>query len=201
MSDAIIIFIKNPIPGKTKTRLARTLGNTKALEIYHSLCKITRRQVEKLDIDRLLFYSDEVTNNDEWDTAKYQKNIQSGVELGARMENAFTHVFTSAGKACIIGSDCPEISSQIINEAFERLNHFDFVIGPSTDGGYYLLGMRELNTSVFHGIEWSTSSVLVQTIAEIKKLNKTFFLLEELTDIDEEKDWQLFKDIIAAQNG
>ena len=197
MADALIIFIKNPIAGKTKTRLAKSLGDDKALEIYHSLCNITRKEVEQIELSRQLYYSSFIDEKDDWSNDQYHKKLQVGTDLGSRMSHAFRCTLESYDKACIIGSDCPTIHHELIEEALIKLNEFDFVIGPSTDGGYYLLGMKNHSNELFKDISWSTEKVLSQTIDAIKKIEKTYFLLEELTDIDEENDWLQFKNTIA----
>lgn len=141
--NALIIFIKNPQLGKVKTRLAKTVGDEKALEIYLELSKITRENCQILrGVQSYVFYSDFINKNDEWSNDIFEKAMQSGDDLGDRMLNAFTFILQNHSKACIIGSDCPTLSAAILEAAFETLDNHDFVVGPSTDGGYYLLGMN-----------------------------------------------------------
>ena len=92
----------------------------------------------------------------------------------------------------IIGSDCPSLSPIIINEAFERLENDDIVIGPSSDGGYYLLGMSKLIPELFQHKKWSSDSVLADTIKDTVKLQKQYSFLTELSDIDTIEDYQKF---------
>lgn len=190
--NALIIFIKNPVLGKVKTRLARTMGDTKALEIYHNLSRITRDNVLTLkDVKLYLFYSDFIDLDDDWSNELFTKCLQTGHDLGERMLNAFSEVLTNHPKACIIGSDCPTLSPLIMESAFTSLNKYDFVIGPSSDGGYYLLGMNLMPPPqyLFENIAWSTHIVFSETLHRIKKAEKSAHLLPILTDIDEEKDW------------
>jgi glycosyltransferase A (GT-A) superfamily protein (DUF2064 family) len=110
------------------------------------------------------------------------------------MSNAFSTILKTHKNAVIIGSDCPTLTTEIMERAFAQLEIHDFVVGPSTDGGYYLLGFGK-NTAhnlVFDNMEWSTDTVLPTTLRRIKKHGKTVFLLPELTDIDEAKDWQSY---------
>jgi uncharacterized protein len=201
MKNALIIFIKNPALGKVKTRIAQTLGDEKALEIYLELTEITRKNVLSLrgtkqaGLSRHVFYSDFYNHSDDWANNTFQKHVQRGNDLGERMFNAFADILKTHPKAIIIGSDCPDLTAEILTTAFEQLDTHDFVVGPSTDGGYYLLGFGAANLSdlLFKNMAWSTDSVLPTTLKRIEEAEKTVFLLPELTDIDEEKDWNAFK--------
>lgn len=186
--NAIIIFIKNPVAGKAKTRLAKDVGNDTALAIYKSLLNYTRVTSLLVNATRYLFYGGEILE-DEWDDAQFVKKLQTGNDLGERMSNAFGEVLQKHKKVLIIGSDCPQLDLLTISDAYQALDHDDFVIGPSEDGGYYLLGMRELNADVFYNISWSTDTVCSQTIAQIKDSQKTYSLLPIMSDVDYKEDW------------
>ncbi len=114
------------------------------------------------------------------------------------MFGAFQYVLNSQSKAIIIGSDCPDISSQIIEEAFIRLDKHDCVIGPSEDGGYYLLGMKKLHSALFEDIEWSSSKVMEQTIRKIESLQLSYTQLPKLNDIDTIDDLRQFPDLYQS---
>jgi uncharacterized protein len=191
-TKALIIFIKNPQKGKVKTRLARTVGDDKALEIYLELLKITLENAQTVKgCKPYLFYSDFVDMHDEWSSEVFEKKVQSGDDLGERMSNAFKIVLEKHPAACIIGSDCPTLSVEILEQSFSNLNESDYTIGPSTDGGYYLLGIRKgiAYENLFTDIEWSTPSVLPTTFERFNKNKGSYTQLPVLTDIDEEKDW------------
>jgi len=189
MKEALIIFAKKPELGKVKTRLAATIGNEQTLFIYQKLIEHTITVTKELSVDKIVFYSDSIVEKDNWDSGIYQKKLQSGNDLGDRMKNAFKSSFTAGyEKVVIIGTDCFELNETLINKAFERLNNYDAVIGPAKDGGYYLLGLKNFNPSLFENIEWSTDKVLKQTIEFSKQLNLSVFLLPELSDIDREDD-------------
>ena len=187
--ELLLIFIKNPESGKAKSRLAATLGPVKALKIYKQLLYHTRKITEKLPVALALYYSDFIPVVDEWDNGLYIKQVQSGADLGEKMRRAFQEQFAQGyNRICIIGSDCFELTSDILLEAFAKLEEHDVVIGPAADGGYYLLGMKELQPNLFQGKSWSTDSVLQETLADIKQSGLSVALLPTLTDVDEEKD-------------
>ena len=186
----LIIFIKNPKLGKVKTRLAATVGDEKALSIYKKLLGFTQKLAISLPCERMLFYSDEIEANDDWSNVFFQKNKQYGNDLGERMKNAFCEVLLTSKKAIIIGSDCAELTKEILENAFEALEKNDFVIGPAEDGGYYLLGMNHFEPTIFENINWSTAEVLSKTIEKIARLEKKVAFMPTLSDIDNEEDWK-----------
>lgn len=189
-SNHLLIFIRNPQLGRVKTRLARTTGDVEALRIYHVLLEKTRAAALGVEVKRLLLYSDFIDENDAWPNEHFYKLTQSAGDLGERMAQAFHDAFSAgACKAVIIGSDCPRLDGTMLREAFGRLDGCDFVLGPVPDGGYYLLGMKQMESSVFEGIEWSTDSVRARTLEKIRAAGKTCSLLPELTDVDTEADW------------
>ena len=191
MKNTLLIFIRNPQLGKVKTRLARTLGDAEALRIYHILLSKTRAAALDCQAERCLWYSDFVDENDDWRPFAFQKRIQHPGDLGERMEAAFQMAFEAgAQKVVIIGSDCPELSGVVLQQAFDLLDSVDFVLGPVPDGGYYLLGMKALEPSVFYGIEWSTETVRAKTLEKIAALGKSFAQLPMLSDVDTEEDWR-----------
>lgn len=187
--EALIIFVKNPEIGKVKTRLAESIGDEKALEIYLKLLERTLAITQPLVMDKFVYYSPEIIHDDQWNEALFYKAKQSDGDLGTKMQMAFEERFAVGyQRVCIIGSDCYELNSQIIEQAFAELRQHDTVIGPSTDGGYYLLGMKTLHRALFTNKPWSTDQVSAQTIADIKEQKLSCFLLPELTDIDREDD-------------
>lgn len=198
--NALIIFIKNPELGKVKTRLARTVGDVKALEIYLQLQEITHKTIleyaKEAPILPYLFYSNFIDSDDKWPNDFYVKKVQTGADLGERMLHAFQDVLKKHQKACIIGSDCPTLSASIISQAFESLEDNAYCIGPSVDGGYYLLGINQtVETDIdflFENIAWSTENVLPETVKRIGENNQKYVLLPTLNDIDDEEDWQQY---------
>lgn len=184
---ALIIFVRNPVLGKVKTRIAASIGDNKALAVYKHLLQNTKDMVSELDVIKHVFYADELNQNDLWNGN--EKHQQIGDGLGQRMKNAFKYLFEKGyTKILIIGSDCYELTSDILHSAFEKLDHSATVIGPASDGGYYLLGMRSPYLFLFDNIKWSTDIVFYQTLGIIRENNLSLSLLPQLTDVDEAKD-------------
>lgn len=199
VSNKLIIFVKNPVPGKVKTRIAATAGDENALVIYHQLLEFTKHNTQSLEgIQKFLFYSDEIEQTEEWPSDIYTKQLQVHGDLGHKMKMAFKEILNdrkkqNKTKALIIGSDCPELSESIILQAFDFLDNNDVVIGPTFDGGYYLLGMKGYFPILFDGIAWSTEDVFDLTIQIIKEQNLSFATLPTLNDIDTEDDWNAYQ--------
>lgn len=193
MSDsALIIFVKNPELGKVKTRLAKSVGNESALSIYKKLLSYTQKESSKSSTDRKVYYSSEVIKDDIW--TDVSKKEQGSGDLGQKMAAAFQRELTSYKKTCIIGTDCAQLTSDLIDQAFNALDFHDFVLGPANDGGYYLLGMKNFYPELFNNINWSTSAVLKQTLDKIKSMGASYMLLPELIDVDTVEDWNLVLD-------
>ncbi len=189
MKKALLTFAKNPVYGQVKTRLAATIGNDMALTVYRLLLQHTVSITTHLPVQKIVFYSNSVQERDVWNNKVYNKQKQSGNDLGERMRNAFAYAFYEGNKeVIIIGTDCTELTSAIIMEGFARLKNNDVVIGPASDGGYYLLAIKKIHDQLSHNINWSTNRVLHQTLAVCKKENLLVFQLQELSDIDNEKD-------------
>lgn len=189
--DLLIIFTRNPVLGKVKTRLAASIGAQSALEIYIRLLRHTEEECSKLNLPKHLYYTDSIGENDLWDSTGYQKFIQEGSDLGERMHNAFLKGFELGYKRiCLIGSDLFELEQNHITAAFEALKSHRYVLGPAHDGGYYLIGMSHLSSDLFENKEWGTSSVLKDTLNDLD--NQKVFLLEELNDIDTFEDLQAY---------
>lgn len=195
VKQLLIIFVKNPMLGKIKTRLAADVGDDRALEIYKRLLSKTHQVTKSGEFSKWVFYSDWLDKNDIWQDG-YEKKLQKGTDLGERISNAFQSGFESGyNHICIIGSDCFDLEGDSLSNAFDNLNTHDFVIGPANDGGYYLLGMNSYYPELFQNKDWSTDKVLPQTISGIKSVSKTFHLLTELSDIDTLEDLQKFPEL------
>jgi uncharacterized protein len=190
LRSLLIIFYRNPQLGKVKTRLAATLGEEKALAIYLQLVAHTRSITAALpvEIDKVVFYSDFVDTEDSWSNNHFKKHLQTGNDLGERMRNAFDWGFKQGYTAItIVGTDCFELTTQILATSFQQLKENDAIIGPASDGGYYLLGMNTLH-DLFENKTWSSNSVFTNTVADFENLKLKFFTLPVLSDIDVEAD-------------
>ncbi len=188
---ALIIFVKNPIEGRVKTRLAKTIGSQKALAIYRRLLEHTRNLALSIQLEKFLFYDEYIDAHDMWDSEVFHKQIQVGHNLGARMANAFNAVLTFHDRAVIIGSDCPGLDAVIIQEAYDRLSSYDIVIGPAFDGGYYLIGMNQTHPCLFENLEWSTDTVFKTTMDRCRENDLSVHKLPILRDIDDENDLRI----------
>ena len=185
--NLVIVFVRNPELGKVKTRLAKTIGDKDALKIYTLLLQHTESVLHKVSSDKVVYYSEEIQNKDLWDDAVYQKKLQKGADLGERMQNAFEDAFKdSYEKVVIVGSDLFDLKPTHIENAFTALENHDVVLGPSLDGGYYLLGMKKMHPAVFKNKQWGTDSVLESTLKNLNQQNVK--LLEALNDIDTFED-------------
>lgn len=192
--SALIIFARNPELGKCKTRLAKTIGDEAALNIYKHLLNHTATISANVKADKYVFYSETIKKDDLWNPDVFRKKPQYGYDLGSRMENAFSELFQLGyEKIIIIGSDALDLTTNNIDDAFQMLNTDDFVIGPAKDGGYYLLGMKTLYDSLFKDKDWGSSSVLKDTLDDIQ--NNNFSLLEELNDIDTFDDVKPYQEL------
>ena len=178
----LIIFTRRPELGKVKTRLAKDTSDEVALAVYKDLLVHTHQITKDIDVEKWVFYTDEIEFDDIWDEGNYMKMIQAEGDLGAKMQSAFFKGF-GAGyfEIVIIGSDIDTLSKEIIEDAFEQVQE-QTVIGPSEDGGYYLLGLEEPRTDVFVNKKWGTDSVLRDTLLDLA--NEEISFLDELNDID-----------------
>lgn len=175
--------------------MAKDLGESEAVRYYEKLLAITHGAAAGVDAHRWLWYGDFLNSDDLWDKGGFDKKLQEGEDLGARMKNAFKEAFDEGfEQVVIIGSDCPEISTELLETAFEKLNHTDVVTGPANDGGYYLLGMKAFH-NLFDGIAWSTGEVHEATLEKVRAGQLTFGELPVLTDLDTIEDLKKLKKI------
>lgn len=187
MDNLVIVFAKNPELGKCKTRLAKSIGDEKALEIYKELLKHTAQTIGNVNASRVVFYSEEIQTQDFWDDTLFQKQVQSEGHLGKKMQDAFDWGFAQGySKICIVGSDLLELRASDLENAFRELEQNDIVFGPAYDGGYYLMGMTQFYKQAFLEKAWSTETVLEKTVEDLKGLSIAF--LDTKTDIDTVED-------------
>ena len=188
------LFAKFWEPGRVKTRLAATLGNQLACELYEIFLFHLLDSIAPVSDHTTVVFSppDREADFRAAIALNWMLEPQSEGDLGDRMRNFFAGQFSSASsaqrktKVVVIGADCPQLSVTEIQTAFDELDKNDVVIGPSTDGGYYLLGMQGGLAEVFDDIDWSTSKVLPQTTQRLDQQNKSFALLPAKTDVDDE---------------
>lgn len=186
-TDLLLIFTRNPELGKCKTRLASKVGDEAALNIYKFLLQHTSFITQKLPVNKRVYYSEEIWVNDIWNNLYFDKKLQKGEDLGERMKNAFVDGFKEGfERIIIIGSDMYDLSQIDLEDAFDRLKKYEYVIGPALDGGYYLLGMKKLKPELFESKDWGQKSVLDATINDL--IGENYTLLTTKNDIDHYED-------------
>jgi rSAM/selenodomain-associated transferase 1 len=196
LKNALIIFIKTPIPGLVKTRLQPDLTKEESVEIYKAFLK---------DLDKHFYDQDDFTCWYAVSPENFQKDIleqtinlasyflQNGKDLGERMDNAFQFLYSRCyEKIVLIGSDLPSLNTDFINQAFQGLETKDCVLGPSKDGGYYLIALSRSYSFLFESLPWSTSEVFEKTIEILKNKGLTYKILPKLEDIDTYKELNSF---------
>ena len=202
IEQTLLIFVKNPLPGKVKTRLAATVGDDKAMAVYELLLKRTHAITSPLPVQKVVCYTDFTDEEDRWERPVFEKTLQEPGDLGERMRAAFARAFAEGSqRVLIIGSDCYQLTTEIINDAFTALEDHEVVIGPSADGGYYLLGMNMLYPELFEGIAWSTETVREETLAKAAHLGLSAKEMPVLRDVDHEADLVTIPDLEARLRG
>lgn len=183
----VIVFAKNIVLGKVKTRLAKTIGDNAAFEVYKHLIDITEQETLRLtDCDLRVYFSDVVIQAKWPNTDKF---VQQGDDLGERMFNAFQDGFDDGYTHIIgVGADLPDLSAEIMRKGLEALQSYDTVFGPSEDGGYYLIGMNRLIPEIFENKPWSTDDLLTITLRELSMFGISYVTLNELNDVDTIED-------------
>ncbi len=203
MKSCLIVFAKEPQEGRVKTRLRSCLSMTQRLNLYKAFLKDTIDLTKNIKCDlKILAYTSRKRPD-------YLKRIgrsfrfyrQKGSNLGQKMYNAFKSVEVYGDyKSVIIGSDSPSLPAIFIKNAFEKLDKNDLVLGPTLDGGYYLIGLKKPCIEIFEGIKWSSSQVLKDTVRNAKKLGKKISILKSWYDIDKPKDVVYLKKDLKNKN-
>lgn len=189
--ELVIVFVKNIKLGRVKTRLAKTIGNQGAFEVYSDLVKVTEMATKDLSVDKRIYFSDAAVDSI-W--KKDYKTVQQGIDLGERMKNAFKKGFEDGyERIVLIGSDLPDITAKHISKGLEALKQNEVSFGPAEDGGYYLIGLSKMHNFVFDNKPWSETHLLEETLSELKENDVTFTTLVTLNDID------TYDDLIASK--
>ena len=189
--EVVLVFQKNEVLGKVKTRLAVGVGEEQALEIYRQFLAKTYHALSDVSVSITTYFSEFIPENPIHSAEN--KLVQLGQDLGERMKNAFAENFESGmEKVVLIGTDCPSLEGIHLAQAFEALDQSDLVLGPARDGGYYMIGMKRRADFLFEGITWSTELVLSQTLALAAAQGMQTSLLPVLEDIDTLEDWERY---------
>lgn len=186
--DAIIVFLKAPKPGLVKTRLVPRIDAATAALLYRAMVEDLLERLGKIpSVDLLLHYAPEAAGVEltGWLGSDRRLEPQRGADLGERMSNAFRSAFESGyERAVIVGSDVPALTGRIVRAGLSALHRHDVALGPSRDGGYYLIGLSEAHPELFSRMRWSTRGVGAETVRRVKRLGLTRCDLPVLEDID-----------------
>jgi uncharacterized protein len=184
MKRALVAFCRPAIPGKVKTRLAQTIGHKAASDVYALMLSHAADKYSHVNADLRVFVSEEPEEIKlPWPITA----LQEGADLGERMSNAFLQSFSQGyDQVLLCGTDIPSLTAEIISECFDALGSWGMVIGPTTDGGYYLIGLTRaaFDSSLFTGIPWSTPSVFTDTTTAAQRLKLRTHVGPLLTDLD-----------------
>jgi uncharacterized protein len=197
----LIVFIKAPLPGQCKTRLIPYLSAKQASEFYKTLVINCFKNISPLDkagvktqnnTDIAIYTWPDIDNSFIKTLAsKYNTSLhlQQGNNLGERMHHAMQHSLQHYKSCVLIGSDCPGININYINQAFSTLSQHDMVLGPAQDGGYVLIGANKINPELFTGINWGSEKVLQQSLNNASAAQYKTGQLTTLWDIDTPADY------------
>lgn len=197
LRDALLIFVKEPVPGQVKTRLAAEIGTMAACHVYR---RCVERTLERLAVlrDEIALYVEpaEATGRIQtWLGPAWPVHPQRGATLGERLADATDRAFAEGmHRVILIGTDSPWIDHLRVEEAFSAMDRTDLVLGPAADGGYYLLGLAKPAPELFRGILWSTGQVLNQTLAAARRLGLVASPLHPGYDIDRLEDVRRWMD-------
>lgn len=188
VENALIVVVKEPVPGSTKTRLCPPLAPQTAAEFYRCLMLDTFALLTRLEFADCIVAYTPASARSYFETlapSGFRLVPQSGADLGERLDNALTHhLDLGYRRAVIMNSDGPTLPLAYLEEAFLGLDTADITLGPGHDGGYYLIGMKQPHPDLFRGIAWSTENVIPQTLAICRRLGLAVHLLPEWYDVD-----------------
>lgn len=200
--ERLIVFAKAPRLGKVKTRLSPPLTTEQSLDLHRALVEVTLNRFECFKrplIDHHLYLSEPLGNDKHLEIPSgWIQQIQEGNHLGERLETAFRRAFDDGIKRVVVlGSDSPTLPFQCVEEAFDDLVRFDAVLGPSLDGGYYLMGCSRFIPEVFKDISWGKSTVLRETAEVLNRVQCSFSYLIDWYDIDTDEDLMRLREEIG----
>jgi hypothetical protein len=196
-ANRLIVFARQPEPGKVKTRLIPAIGSALAARLHCALAEKTFSTADRLQSAICVDVEIRVTSNEHHCGSSFGRDIgesfmvksQIGVGLGDRLECAVRAAFCEdAKKVVVIGTDCPDLDAATLLQAFNELDNSDLVLGPALDGGYYLIGMRTCLSTLFQNVDWGSEKVLEQTLAKSRQLGLEVFQLQPLSDVDHPED-------------
>ena len=194
LTDQLTIFTRYPEPGLTKTRLISALGEEGAAALHKKLTEKTIQKIEQLvktsTIEPVIYFEGgDLVSMQNWLGLDRLYKPQSHGDLGKKLEKAFADAFSAGAQRVVtIGCDCPGLSKEHIDRAFDALYLKDLVLGPATDGGYYLIGTKYPIDALFEDVPWGTDKVFKKTVSLAQQLGLSIEILEELHDVDRPED-------------
>ncbi|MEW6338975.1 MAG: TIGR04282 family arsenosugar biosynthesis glycosyltransferase [Acidobacteriota bacterium] len=185
MSATVVVFGREPVPGRVKTRLAAEVGPARAAAVYAALLAHTLEQAQHSGLDAVLALAEPASAA--WrPPASVPVEVQTGGDLGARMAASFArHFRRGAETVVLVGSDCPYLLASHLRAAAAACLAVDVVLGPALDGGYWLLGQRAPGADLFTGVPWSSPLTLDATRGRLAALGVSHRELESLRDVDD----------------
>lgn len=202
--EICIIFSRYPRPGSTKTRLVPQLGSEGAAALQRAMTEKVIGEARDLATRTKIHVELAISgaSQDEmeaWLGGQLSWQVQVGTDLGGRMEFAFAQAFRRGFlRVVLVGADCPGVNANILDQAFQQLRDHEMVLGPTKDGGYYLIGLRRPCTSLFHEISWGSSSVFSQTLSRADEMGITSAILATLSDVDRAEDLEVLPPALRA---
>jgi rSAM/selenodomain-associated transferase 1 len=191
----VLVFLKNPEPGRVKTRLAATVGLERAAELYRDWVGVVLRQLQPVRRGaRVIGFFDggPAARFVEWSHLADDWWPQPGGDLGERLEAGFQAAHRAGGRVVAVGTDCLEMDAALLLEAFAVLSDHDAVFGPAADGGYYLVGACRPLPGFFAGVRWSSEHTLADHLDRCRERGWSAALLPPRHDIDTWEDWQAY---------
>jgi len=190
----ILLFLKFPEPGRVKTRLATVLGPVAAADLYRKMVAVVVAALPPNDTVTIMFDPPEAEGAmRDWMQPlrfSFQYAPQCDGDLGARLADGFQRAFAGGAKrVAAIGGDCIDLTEALFEATWRALDTSDAVIGPASDGGYYLIASNR-PLPLFHSIPWSSPNVLSKTLELARKSGLRVHFLPTLDDIDTADDWQ-----------
>ena len=200
----LLVFARNPIPGRVKTRLIPAMGPASATAVYWRMLDDTLATCGRVHTDRRELWVDQTDPAPALQAlarhSDMSLHVQTGDNLGSRMHAALAETLQTGESAILIGSDCPEYDPPYLETAFQALEQCDAVLGPAADGGYVLIGLRRADPGVFHDVPWGTAGVLAATRHRLRQLGWRWRELPIKRDVDEPADLARFPHLTAAAN-
>jgi rSAM/selenodomain-associated transferase 1 len=198
--NVVALFLKVPLLGAVKTRLAKSLGDEGALMAYTNLVEFLLKRVGDSRI-HIHHTAEDPERMISWLGQGYSYIAQEGSGLGERLIHAMVQEFAAgAEKLIFLGGDCPYVGQARLDQAFAALDDHDVVMGPAADGGYYLIGVKQNRTELFEGIDWGSETVCQTTLAICEEQQLSVVFLPEESDVDDLQAWQKAKAFMASQS-